>query len=131
MLRLGDTGAAVATCAASLGVHRRVGPSRYLPMALNVLAQAAERCGLLVVSTRLLAAIDVQRRASAAEQFGLQAEHQAAVERVRAVLNEATFAEAWAAGETLSTDAATELGLAVVAQLQQVLAIDTVADPLT
>jgi hypothetical protein len=131
LLRQGDIGAAVASCAASLAVQQRVGPSRFLLAVLNVLAQAAERGDLLAVSASVLAAIAVQRRESAAEVLGLQAEHQAAVERVRAALGDAAFAEAWAAGEALSADAAIEFGLEVVAQLQQMLATDTVADRLT
>ncbi|HLZ71294.1 MAG TPA: LuxR C-terminal-related transcriptional regulator [Dehalococcoidia bacterium] len=123
----GDTGAAVATCGEMLAVQRELGPTRFLPAALSVLAQAAERCGLFAASARLLAATDVARREFAAEVFGLHAGQQAAVERVRAALDEATFAEAWAAGAALSADAAIELGFAVVAQLQRLLATDTVA----
>ncbi len=127
LLRQGDTGAAVATCAESLAVHRGMGPSRFLPFQLQVLAEAAERCGLFAASARLLAAIDVQRRTFAAEGATLQVDQQAAAGRVRAALDEATFAEAWAAGAALSADATIEFGLAVVAQLQQLLATDTVA----
>jgi hypothetical protein len=127
MLRQGDTDAAVATCAASLTVQRSGAPLRFLSAVLNVLAQAAERYGLLAISARLLAAVEVQRRESAAELRGLRAAQQAAVERMRAVMDEATFAEAWAAGETLSADAAIELGLAAVAELQQLLATGTAA----
>lgn len=92
-------------------------------MSLNALSQAAERCGLLTESARLLAAVEVQRRTFAVEQFGLLAEQQAAVARVRVALGEAAFA----AGEALSADAAIELGLAVVEELQQLLATDTAA----
>jgi len=41
---------------------------------------------------------------------------------------EVAFAEAWAAGEALPPDATIELRLAEVAQLQQVLATNTVPD---
>ncbi|HLZ72209.1 MAG TPA: AAA family ATPase, partial [Dehalococcoidia bacterium] len=119
--RQGDTAAAVATCVEILAAQRELGPSRFLPAVLSVLAQAAERCGLLAASARLLAATDVERREFAAEVFGLHEVHQAAVERVHAALGEAAFAAAWAAGATLSADAAIELGFAVVAQLQELL----------
>jgi hypothetical protein len=105
-----------------------VGPSSNLPLVLQVLAQTAERCGLLTQSVHLLAALTVPRSAFSAAVFGFQAAHQAAVARVQAGLDEAAFAEAWAAGAALSADAAIELGLAVVAQLQPVLATDTLAD---
>jgi hypothetical protein len=121
MLRQGDTGAAVATCAACLAALRGGGPSRFLARVVNVLAQAAERCRLLAESARLLAAVAVQRRESAGEVVGLQAAQEAAVERVRAALGEAPFAEAWAEGEALSADAAIELGLAVAAELAATL----------
>ncbi len=130
-LRHGDTPAAVAACAESLAVQHRVGPSRYFPALLHVLARAAEQSGLPGASARLLAIVDAQRRQFAAEVPGLQAEQQAAVERVRAALDAAAFAEAWAAGKALSADAAIEFGLAVVAELQQLLATETDADPFT
>lgn len=120
-LRQGDTGAAVLTCAEALAIHRRIGPTQSLPLLLNVLAQAAERGGLLTFSARLLAAIEVQRREFAVERLGLHADQQATIERVRTALGDMAFAEAWAKGETLSTDAAIEYGLAVVAELQQAL----------
>ena len=44
---------------------------------------------------------------------------------MRVALGEAAFAEAWAAGETLSADAVIGLGLAAVTELQQLLATDT------
>ncbi len=122
MLRQGDTGAAVATCAACLDTLRRGGPSRFLARTLNVLALAAERCGLLVESARLLATVEVERRESAAEVVGLAAAQEAAVERVRAVLDVAAFAEAWAAGEALSSDEAITFGLTVAAELERELA---------
>jgi non-specific serine/threonine protein kinase len=127
MLRQGDTRAAVASCAASLAGQRSVGPSRFLPLVLTMLAQAAEWCGRLGASARLLSAVAVQRRQYAAGQFGLAAEHQAASERVLAALGPAAFAEAWAAGEALSADESIEFGLEVVAQLQQLLATDSEA----
>src|SRR5581483_10000793 len=125
--RQGDTAAAVATCVEILAVQRELGPTRFLPAVLSVLAQAAERCGLLAASARLLAGTAVERRVFAAEIFGLYANQQAVVERVRAALDAATFAEAWATGETLSADAAMEFGLEVAAELQHVLTADTVA----
>ena len=117
----------MARCAESLTLHHRVGPSHSLAAVLTVLAQAAERSGLLVASAQLLAAVAVQRRQSAAEVAGFAAEHQAAVVRVRAALSEEAFAQAWAAGEVLSADGAIDLGLAVVAELQQVLAGEAAA----
>lgn len=121
-LRQGDTGAAVATCGESLAVQLSLGPTRFLPAILSVLAQAGERASLLAESARLLAAVDVQQRHFAAEMLGLPEEQQAAVARVRAALGGAAFAAAWARGEALSADAAIEFGLAVVAELQQLLA---------
>lgn len=55
----------------------------------------------------------------------MQAEQPAAVARVRAAPDEATFVEAWAAGEALTVDAPIEYGLVVVEQLQELLAMDT------
>jgi hypothetical protein len=49
------------------------------------------------------------------------------MERVRAVLGEATFATGWAAGAALSADATIEFGLGVAAALQQRLADTPVA----
>jgi len=121
MLRLGDTVTAVRTCAESLMVHRRIGPSAYLSPALQVLSLAAERGGLLTQSVRLLAALNVQSNAGPTAIFDLQAAHQTAVERVRTALDEAAFMEAWAAGVALSADAAIELGLMIVAELEHVL----------
>ncbi|MHB8574345.1 MAG: TIR domain-containing protein [Dehalococcoidia bacterium] len=129
--RQGDTPAVVATCAVSLAVQRQIGASRYLGAVLTVLAQAAERHRLLAESARLLAAVAVQRRHFAAEMPGLPEAQQAAIDRVRAALDEAAFAKAWSAGEALSADASIEFGLAVVEQLQQRLATDTRADPLS
>ncbi|MHB8492871.1 MAG: hypothetical protein ACYDA6_11755, partial [Solirubrobacteraceae bacterium] len=127
-LRQGDAQAAVNACAPILAVQRRLGPSRFLPTVLSVLALGAERAGLLSLSARLLAAIaagKLQPLLNSATLVHLRTEHQAAVQRVRAVLDEAAFAEAWAAGEAPSADAAIELGLAAVAELQAVLATET------
>ncbi len=118
VLRQGDTRAAVAACAESLAVQRQVGPSRFLPAILTVLAGAAERYGWPGESARLLAAVDAQRRQFAAEVPRLPEDQQAAVARVQAALDAAAFAAAWAEGEALSPDGAIELGLTVVAQLQ-------------
>ncbi len=116
-LRQGDTRGAVARCTESLAVERRVGPSRFLAAVLTVLAQAAERCGRLPASARLLAAVDGQRRTFAVEVPGVQEAQQAAVARVRVALGEAAFAEAWAVGEALAPEEAIELGLAVAGEL--------------
>ncbi len=132
LLREGDTQAAVATCAESLNVQRRVGPSRYLAPVLTVLARAAERSGLLIASVRLLAAADVQRREFAAEVLDSSEEQQALVERIRAALGEAAFTAAWAEGAALSADASIEPGLAVVAEIREILAsaeADVSAEP--
>ncbi|HLZ71093.1 MAG TPA: adenylate/guanylate cyclase domain-containing protein [Dehalococcoidia bacterium] len=122
MLRQGDAPAAVAACVESLTIHRKVGSSRNLPTTLNVLAQAAERDGLLLVSARLLACVDALRRMFAGELLGLPAAQQAAVTRVRSALGEEAFAAEWAAGEALSVEQAIDLGLAVAAELQRTLA---------
>ncbi len=122
MLRQGDTRAAVATCAASLTVERSSAPSVSLPALLNVLAQAAERCDRLVESARLLAAVDAQQQQFAAASLSLPDQQQAAVERVRAALDDAAFAEAWATGAALSPHASIEYGLAVAAELERELA---------
>jgi hypothetical protein len=50
----------------------------------------------------------------------LHAEQLAGVQRVRVALGETAFAEAWAAGEALSADAAIEFGLEAVAELQRI-----------
>jgi predicted ATPase/transcriptional regulator with XRE-family HTH domain len=122
LLQQGNTQAAVAICAQCLASRRGFGPSPSVLLVLGVLAQAAERRGLLTDCARLLAASAVQRNRFAVEQVGLQA-----VERVRTALGEAAFAEAWAAGATLSADEAIELGLAAVGELQQLLTTDTAA----
>jgi len=121
VLRQGDIAAAVNTCAESLRAYRQVGSSANLSTVLHVLAQAAERNGLLSQSVRLLAVIDTQRNVLRTMMFGWQATYQATVARVRAAAGEAAFTEAWALGEALSADGSIELGLAVVEQLQQVL----------
>ncbi len=129
--RQGDIQAAVATCAESLKFQRRLGPSRFLPAVLNVLALAGEHSGLLTLSARLsatIAAIKGQPNLISAGMVHLQEEQAAAVERVRVALGEAAFAAAWAAGERLSADAAIEFGLEAVAELQQVFAKNTAAE---
>ncbi len=129
MLRQGDAAAAVAACVESLTIHRKVGSSRALPTTLNVLAQAAERDGLLLVSARLLASVDALRRAFAGELLGLPAAQQAAVVRVRAALGEEAFAVEWAAGEALSVEQAIDLGLAAAAELERALAAQATDSP--
>lgn len=123
-LRLDDSQAAVAACVQSMEAQRTIGPSRFLPMVLSMLALAAEHGGLLSLSARLsatIAASTLKPLLNPPAMVRLQAEQQAAVARVRAALGEAAFAEAWAAGEALSADAAIEYGLDVVAQLQSLL----------
>ena len=88
-----------------------------LAAVLSVLAQAAERCGRLAESARLLAAVDALRRQFAVEQPGLEEQHPAAVAQVCAALSETAFAAEWAKGEALSPEAAIEFGLAVAAEL--------------
>jgi len=124
LLQQGNTQAAVAVCAQGLASRRGISPSPADRLVLGVLAQAAERSGLLTACARLLAAIAVLRNRFAVEQFGVQEAEQALVARVRAALGEAAFAAAWAAGETRAADGAIELGLAAVAALQQRLAPD-------
>ncbi len=129
-LRQSDSRAAVTTCAKILAVQRRLGPSRQLPAVLSVLALAGERGGLLSLSTRLLGAIAAGKmppNLGSPAMVGLQAARQTVMRRVHAALDEGAFTEAWAAGEALSADAAIELGLEAVAELQQLLATDTVA----
>jgi len=127
MLRQDETEEAIATCAASLFAVRSGGMSRFLPMVLTVLAQAGGRFGMLFESARLLAAVSEQVRRSAAYVLNLQEDHRVAVARVRAALDAATFAAAWAEGEALSADEAIEFGLSVVAQLEKRLSADTEA----
>jgi hypothetical protein len=124
-LRQGNLRAAVAACAESLAIQRRVGRVAH-PMVLNLLAQLAERLGLLTTSTRLLAAADVQQRAGA-WGLGLPEAQQATIARVRDALAETDFAAAWTAGATRTPDAVVDDGLEVVAQLQQLLAQDEAA----
>jgi hypothetical protein len=125
MLRQGDARAAVATCAESLTVQRSIGPTLFLAVTLNALALAAELCGQIVESARLLAAFDMLGRNFSSAGLGLREAQQGAVERVRATLGEEAFAEAWAAGHALSPDEAIEFGLEVAAALQRLLATDT------
>ncbi|MHB8573802.1 MAG: ATP-binding protein, partial [Dehalococcoidia bacterium] len=101
-LHQGDSQAALTTCAQSLVVQGRLGPSDHLPAVLSVLALVAERTGLLSLSSRLSAAISaVQPFLNSLEMLHVHAEQQASVQRVRAALGETAFAAAWAEGEAL------------------------------
>lgn len=89
VLRQGDIAAAVAICAESLAILRGAGQSANLQPVLQLLAQAAERCGLLGHSARLSAVLSVHGSGAMSEAlFGLRATQQAAVERVRAALDD-------------------------------------------
>ena len=123
-LRQGETGTAVTTCARGMKLLDDVGPSSFLPFLLHVLARTAQHCGLHRESTCLLGVVAAQRRTYAADVLNLAAEQQTAVARGRAALGEVAFSEAWSEGEALSLDASIKFGLDVVAQLQQVLALE-------
>jgi predicted ATPase/transcriptional regulator with XRE-family HTH domain len=119
----GDLPAALSACAACLALHARRGRAASVAAPLGTLALVAVRAGLLPAGARLLAFSATQRQAfGPADIFHRpEAEREAAV-GVRAVLGEGAFAAAWATGAALSVDAALDLGLVVVAELQQVLA---------
>jgi hypothetical protein len=125
----GDLQTVLTVCAESLTIHRQIGRTNRLPPVLSVVAQVAERCGLVAASARLLAAADLPAGVHLflGYEVGLEAAQRVAVERTRGSLGDAAFAEVWAGGAALSADAAIEFGLAIVAELHAVLATDPAA----
>ena len=94
-------------------------PTRSAPSANAT--SVAQSSDLPAESARLPAAVDAQRQGRSAVLDQLQDGRQTAVERARAAPRENAFAATWTEGETLSADAMFELGLDVVAQLQELL----------
>ncbi len=121
----GDLRAAAAACAENLALmqYRSAHPEWWLT--ISIVAQIAERRGAFMASARLLAASgkwrSVLMHPMPMRVLGIGQGRLAAEDRVRAALGEAAFAEAWAAGEALSSDEAIEFGLTVAAELEREL----------
>ncbi len=122
-LQQDDLPAALHACADCLALHARRGRAAAAAAPLGTLALVALRAGLLPASARLLAFSGTQWLAfGPADSFNRPAAQQEAAVEVRTALGEGAFMAAWAAGAALSVDAAIDLGLAMVAELQRRLA---------